>query len=184
MIPGVDGLELGDRRFKNCIDVVSPHLFPRSRVDFYFISQQKPHLWSDFSQKFGSFLNQRGDSCQSLPFLRAQFSAHAGDHKWAGGFQELAANNGRFVPVYPALFNDPWWAERPQFAEFIAIANTGVPVSYEAPPSTASDEVLASNAIPEALRTVLVDGVDPAAAVARAHQRIAAISERMAKQGG
>ena len=96
----------------------------------------------------------------------------------------IAANNGRFVPVYPDLFNDPWWTERPQFAEFIAIANTGVPVSYEAPPSTASDEVLASNAIPEALRTVLVDGVDPAAAVARAHQRIAAISERMAKQGG
>jgi hypothetical protein len=38
--------------------------------------------------------------------------------------------------------------------------------------------------IPEALQTVLVDGVDPAEAVAQAHQKIAAISERFAKQAG
>jgi multiple sugar transport system substrate-binding protein len=96
----------------------------------------------------------------------------------------IVANNGRFVPVYPDLFNDPWWTERPEFAEFIEIAGTGVPISYEAPPSAASGEVLATNVIPEALQMVLVDGVDPAGAVAKAHEKIAAISERFAKQGG
>jgi ABC-type glycerol-3-phosphate transport system substrate-binding protein len=94
----------------------------------------------------------------------------------------IVKNNGRFVPVYPNLFNDPWWTERPEFKEFIAIANTGVPISYEAPPSAASGEVLATNLIPEALQTVLIDGVDPAEAVATAHAKIAAISERFAAQ--
>ena len=94
----------------------------------------------------------------------------------------IVKNNGRFVPVYPDLFNDPWWTERPEFKEFIGIANTGVPISYEAPPSAASGEVLATHVIPEALQTVLVDGVDPAEAVAAAHAKIAAISERFAAQ--
>jgi multiple sugar transport system substrate-binding protein len=94
----------------------------------------------------------------------------------------IVKNNGRFVPVYPDLFNDPWWTERPEFKEFIEIANTGVPISFEAPPSAASGEVLATNVIPEALQTVLIDGVDPAEAVAAAHAKIAAISERFAAQ--
>ncbi len=94
----------------------------------------------------------------------------------------IVKNNGRFVPVYPNLFNDPWWTERPEFKEFIEIANTGVPISYEAPPSAAAGEVLATNLIPEALQTVLIDGVDPAEAVAAAHAKIAAISERFAAQ--
>jgi len=96
----------------------------------------------------------------------------------------IVANNGRFVPVYPDLFDDPWWAGRPEYAEFIEIVATGVPISHEAPPSEASGEVLATHVIPEALQTVLVDGVDPAAAVARAHRKIAAISERLAKERG
>jgi ABC-type glycerol-3-phosphate transport system substrate-binding protein len=94
----------------------------------------------------------------------------------------IVKNNRRFVPVYPDLFNDPWWTERPEFKEFIEIANTGVPISFEAPPSAAAGEVLATNVIPEALQTVLIDGVDPADAVAAAHAKIAAISERFAAQ--
>jgi ABC-type glycerol-3-phosphate transport system substrate-binding protein len=96
----------------------------------------------------------------------------------------IVANHGRFVPVYPDLFNDPWWTGRPEFAAFVEIAATGVPISYEAPPSAASGEVLATHVIPEALQEVLVQGVDPAEAVARAHGKIAAISERLAKQAG
>jgi multiple sugar transport system substrate-binding protein len=99
-------------------------------------------------------------------------------------YNEVITNtNGRFVPVYPELFNDPWWTERPEFKEFIDIAKTGVPISFEAAPSAASGEVLATHVIPEALQTVLVDGVDPAEAVAQAHARIAAIYDRF-EQGG
>ena len=96
----------------------------------------------------------------------------------------IVANNGRFAPVYPDLLNDPWWTGRPESAAFIEIARTGAPISYETAPSGASDEILASNVIPKALQTVLIDGVDPAQAVASAHQKIAAIAERLAKQGG
>jgi hypothetical protein len=42
--------------------------------------------------------------------------------------------------------------------------------------------VLATNLIPEAMQEVLVDGVDPAEAVAKAHAKIAAVTERFAKQ--
>jgi multiple sugar transport system substrate-binding protein len=94
----------------------------------------------------------------------------------------IVKNNGRFVPVYPDLFNDPWWTERPEFKEFVEIARTGVPISFAAPPSAASGEVLATHVIPEALQTVLIDGVDPADAVARAHQKIAAIATRFSEQ--
>jgi ABC-type glycerol-3-phosphate transport system substrate-binding protein len=97
-------------------------------------------------------------------------------------YNEVITNtNGRFVPVYPDLFNDPWWTERPEFSEFIDIASTGVPISYAGPPTAASGEVLAIHVIPEALQLVLVEGIDPAEAVAEAHQKIAAIYERLAE---
>jgi multiple sugar transport system substrate-binding protein len=95
-------------------------------------------------------------------------------------YNEVITNtNGRFVPVYPDLFNDPWWTSRPEFSQFIEIAKTGVPVSYEAPPSAAAGEVLAIHVIPEAMQRVLVEGVDPAEAVAEAHQKVVAIHERL-----
>ena len=95
-------------------------------------------------------------------------------------YNEVITNsNGRFVPVYPDLFNDPWWTSRPEFSQFIEIANSGVPVSYEAPPTAAAGEVLAIHVIPEAMQLVLVDGVDPAEAVAEAHEKIVAIHERL-----
>ena len=91
----------------------------------------------------------------------------------------ITKTNGRFVPVYPNLFNDPWWTSRPEFSQFIEIADSGVPVSYEAPPTPTAGEVLATNVIPEAMQLVLVDGVDPAEAVAEGQQKIVAIHERL-----
>jgi hypothetical protein len=88
------------------------------------------------------------------------------------------------VPVYPDLFNDTWWTSRPEFAQFIEIAKSGVPVSYEAPPSPASGEVQVTFVIPEAMQRVLVEGVDPAEAVAGAHEKISAIYDRFAQKGG
>ena len=98
---------------------------------------------------------------------------------YPGQHRVIVNTNGRFVPVYPDLFNDPWWTSRPEFGQFIEIAKTGVPVSYEAPPSAAAGEVLAIHVIPEAMQRVLVEGIDPAEAVAEAHQKIVAIHERL-----
>jgi RNA polymerase sigma factor (sigma-70 family) len=45
-------------------------------------------------------------------------------------YNEVITNsNGRFVPVYPDLFNDPWWTSRPEFSQFIEIAlRAGAPI--------------------------------------------------------
>jgi multiple sugar transport system substrate-binding protein len=95
-------------------------------------------------------------------------------------YNEVITNsNGRFVPVYPDLFNDPWWTSRPEFSKFIEIANTGVPVSYESPPTATAGEVLTTHLIPEAMQLVLVDGVDPAEAIGEAHEKIVAIHKRL-----
>lgn len=91
----------------------------------------------------------------------------------------ITKTNGRFVPVYPELFNDEWWTSRPEFSEFIDIANTGVPVSYKSPPSASSGEILAINVIPEALQRVLVEGIDAATAVGEAHEKIVGIHGRL-----
>jgi hypothetical protein len=77
--------------------------------------------------------------------------------------------------------HNPWWTSRPEFSEFIDIASTGVPISYAGPPSAASGEILATHVILEALQLTLVEGFDPAEAVAEAHQKIAAIYERHAQ---
>ena len=96
-------------------------------------------------------------------------------------YNEVIVNtNGRFVPVYPELFNDEWWTSRPEFKEFIDIARTGVPVSFKSAPSAASGEILATHVIPEAIQSVLVEGIDPASAVAEAHAKIEAIYSRFA----
>jgi multiple sugar transport system substrate-binding protein len=95
-------------------------------------------------------------------------------------YNEVIVNtNGRFVPVYPELFNDPWWTSRPEFAEFITIANTGVPVSYKGPPTAVAGEVLSIHLIPEALQTVLLQGVSAEDAVAQVAERIKAIHARL-----
>lgn len=95
-------------------------------------------------------------------------------------YNEVIVNtNGRFVPVYPELFKDEFWTSRPEFGEFIDIANTGVPVSFKSAPSAASGEILATHLIPEALQQVLVNGVDAASAVAEAHAKIKAIYGRL-----
>lgn len=91
----------------------------------------------------------------------------------------ITKTNGRFVPVYPELFNDEWWTSRPEFKEFIDIAKTGVPVSFKSPPSAVSGEILATHLVPEALQQVLVKGVDAATAVGEAHEKIVAIHGRL-----
>ncbi len=96
----------------------------------------------------------------------------------------IVKNNGRLVPVYPDLLNGPWWTGRPEFKEFLEVVRTGAPISFAAPPSAASGELLANQVIPEALQAVLIGGVDPAEAVAQAHRQIAAIAESFAQQKG
>ncbi len=87
--------------------------------------------------------------------------------------------NHRFVPVYQDLFDTPYWTDRPEFGSFREIAQTGVPVSYKAPPSAGSGEVLGTNVIPEHVQIMLIEGMPAEEAVGLCHEKIAAIYERM-----
>jgi hypothetical protein len=44
------------------------------------------------------------------------------------------------VPVYKRLFDSPFWKEKPAFAHFIKMAETGVPVSYAGSPTPAAGD--------------------------------------------
>jgi multiple sugar transport system substrate-binding protein len=92
--------------------------------------------------------------------------------------QIITATDGRWVPVYPGLFDDPWWTARQEFAKFREIAHTGVPISHAGPPSAASGEILSTHIIPIGLQRVLVDGVDPEKAVADLHKQFEEIYKR------
>ncbi len=93
--------------------------------------------------------------------------------------QVINNTNHRFVPVYPTMFDTPYWTDNPVFDNFREIATTGVPVSYKAAPSAGAGEVLAVHTIPEHLQMVLVEGVPADEAVGICAEKIAAIYERM-----
>lgn len=93
--------------------------------------------------------------------------------------QVINNTNHRFVPVYPDLFETPYWNDNPEFAAFKDIATTGVPVSFKAPPSAGSGEVLGTHVIPEHVQMMLVEDVPADEAVALCHEKIAAIYERV-----
>jgi len=90
----------------------------------------------------------------------------------------ITATDGRWVPVYPKLFDDPWWTARKEFEKFREIAHTGVPISHAGPPSAASGEILSTHVIPRAMQRVLVDGVAAEQAVADVHKQIEEIYQR------
>ncbi len=69
----------------------------------------------------------------------------------------IQSTGGRWVPVYKRLFDSPFWKEKPAFAHFIKMAETGVPVSYAGSPTPAAGEVLNTHVIPKMIQRVLVE---------------------------
>ena len=71
--------------------------------------------------------------------------------------------------------------EKPAFAHFIKMAETGVPVSYAGSPTPAAGEVLNTNVIPKMIQRVLVENWEAAKALDECHKKIAEIYARHAK---
>jgi multiple sugar transport system substrate-binding protein len=93
----------------------------------------------------------------------------------------VQSTGGRWVPVYKRLFDSPFWKEKPAFAHFIKMAETGVAVSYAGSPTPAAGEVLNTHVIPKMIQRVLVENWEPAKALDECHKKIAEIYVRHAK---
>lgn len=90
----------------------------------------------------------------------------------------LEASGGRGVPVYRALHNTPFWKERPVFAEFLKMPDEGFLVGAKARPGQATSEVANAFVIPDMVRAVLLDRMEPAEAARSAQQKAQAIVDR------
>jgi len=91
----------------------------------------------------------------------------------------ITGTDGRYLPTYPKLMEDPFWKSRPQLGQLVDIGTTGETRAREGKYTAALGECVAQSVVPKAVQTVLVNNVDPAEAVARAHADMAAIYQRL-----
>lgn len=91
----------------------------------------------------------------------------------------IVATQGRYLPAYPRLTEDPFWSSRPQFVPLREVAREGWPLGWEGRMSPAFGEVVAQSLLGKAVHTMLVDNVSPGDAVARLHAEMAATYKRI-----
>lgn len=90
----------------------------------------------------------------------------------------LEASGGRGVPVYRALHDTPFWRDRPVFSEFLKMPEQGFLLGAKSRPNQATSEVANAFIIPDMVRAVLLDGVDPSEAARTAQRAAQAIVDR------
>ena len=91
----------------------------------------------------------------------------------------IVATQGRYLPAYPRLTEDPFWSSRPQFVPLREVAREGWPLGWEGRMSPAFGEVVAQSLLGKAVHTMLVDNVSPGDAVARLHAEMVATYKRI-----
>ena len=90
----------------------------------------------------------------------------------------ITGTAGRYLPTYPKLLEDPFWTSNKAFAGLIDIGKTGETIAREGVITAALGEVVAQSLLAKSVQTVLVNNVEPAEAVAKAHAEIVAIYKR------
>jgi len=86
---------------------------------------------------------------------------------------------GRYFPVYPEMVNDPFWASRPAFAGLKETVNTGHTLYWPGTLTPALGEVVTQTMVQKELQHVLVEGKDPARAVADVHKAMIETYKRL-----
>jgi multiple sugar transport system substrate-binding protein len=90
----------------------------------------------------------------------------------------ITGTAGRYLPTYPKLLEDPFWASNKAFAGLVDIGRNGETIAREGVITAALGEVVAQSLLAKVVQTVLVNNVEPAEAVAKAHAEIVAIYKR------
>jgi len=91
----------------------------------------------------------------------------------------IVGTQGRYLPVYPKLLEDPFWASKPPLVNLVAAGRDGLPLSWEGRMTPALGEVIAQSLLGKTAHAILVDKVEPAEAVGRLHAEMVAIHKRM-----
>jgi multiple sugar transport system substrate-binding protein len=92
----------------------------------------------------------------------------------------IVETGGRFIPIYPKLFETDFWRTRPQFRHLPKMAQTGVLISHSGRMTSKMGEVINQHVIVKGLHRVIVDGVPAEKAVADVHAQIETIYRRPA----
>lgn len=85
---------------------------------------------------------------------------------------------GRYLPVYPALLNDPFWESKPAFAGLKEAAVSGQSIFHPGTLTPALSEVVNRSLIIQEVQNMIVKGKEPAQAVADSHQTMVDIYKR------
>jgi multiple sugar transport system substrate-binding protein len=89
----------------------------------------------------------------------------------------ITGTASRYLPVYPKLLEDPFWSKK-EFGGLVQIGREGETIARAGIITAALGEVVAQSLLAKSVQTVLVNNVDPAEAVAKAHADIVAIYKR------
>ncbi|OSQ55735.1 hypothetical protein MCRY_20200 [Marivita cryptomonadis] len=92
--------------------------------------------------------------------------------------QFLLEAGGRYLPIYPAQLEDPFW-QRPAFAGLREAAKTARSTYYPGTLTPALSEIVTRSMIVEEVQNMLVKGKDPAQAVADAHKTMVEVYTRL-----
>jgi multiple sugar transport system substrate-binding protein len=92
--------------------------------------------------------------------------------------QFITESQGRYMPIFPKMLEDPLWTSRPQLTTIREIGKDGIPMSWEGKMSPGLGEVIAQSMLGKAVHAMLVDNVGPADAVAKLHAEMVAAYQR------
>jgi multiple sugar transport system substrate-binding protein len=93
--------------------------------------------------------------------------------------QFIVEAGGRYFPSYLSMTKDPFWTSRPVFADLIKTVEEGHTLYWPGALSEALGEVVTQNVVQKELQNVLVNGKDPAEAVAAVQAEMVTIYERL-----
>jgi multiple sugar transport system substrate-binding protein len=93
--------------------------------------------------------------------------------------QFIVEAGGRYFPTYPSMTKDPFWTSQPVFADLIKTVEEGHTLFWPGKLGEALGEVITQNVVQKELQNVLVNGKDPAEAVADVQAEMVTIHERL-----
>ncbi len=86
---------------------------------------------------------------------------------------------GRYFPAYPSMVDDPFWTSKPAFADLIKTVKEGHTLFWPGKLTPALGEVITQTMVQKELHNVLVEGKDPANAVADVQAKMVETFQRL-----
>lgn len=85
---------------------------------------------------------------------------------------------GRYLPIYPAQLEDPFWGEHPAYNGLRKAVTEGRSIVFPGRPSPALSEIVNRSLIVEAVQGMLVKGIEPARAAENAQNAMLEVFQR------